>query len=439
MERLHILLGNYWWCLEYTPGECKLARFVFSRTGMVLTDSFTGSLQGCRQYLASHNGSQDGLLVADDSLPMRLLSGMEYSLQSTDSNAPFLPGVRMADLHVLNGNTPEEPVAIGLEKSCEALLDTLASHELNVARALPMGLLYASLIPVNPDCVAEAFVRITKDFSEVLLYHAGEFKGGHRIAGGIDRLHSFFHEYLPSRFPGADMPVLYLLPGSPLASAEIEKCLCIAIKECPLPSPGIGKIPAEFAALAFLARETQVLGVDSAPSLGQRNDCAPSQRRRDALLLRQTVKLSTWGIGLACAALILLGIVAAGYGLYTQSDRAEYARKRDLNQEMQAMSQNLERQRDAMAELLRHRTRRSSKMSRLIQNLPAGIWLTRWEIQGARYSLQGLALASEDISTLLATLEKAPEFGQVRLRTTERTTWQGRPAVRFDMAAEERE
>lgn len=416
MDRLNKMIGRYWWCLAYSLDECRLARFTFTHKEIHLADSFAGTLEACRQYMTLHQGEMDGLLVADDSLPVRLLPGTEFAMQCADTTAPFLPGISMSDLRVIPGLSPEEPVAFCQDKASESLLDTLVSNGFCISRVVPMAVLYAGMAIVHTETPVEALVRKTPGSSDIWLFHAGEFKGYHRIAGGKESLQVFFQQFLPHRFPGAEAPVIQELTVGCATG-----------------------IPVELAPLAFLAQETEALDLGNAPSLGARNDEIANQRREDAKFLRRVLRLSTWVLGFAMVSLCLLGLLAAGYGLYTRADRTEYEKRRELDKELLAMSQNLERKREAMAELLRHRTRRTSKMTALVQSLPQGLWLTRWDAQGGRHTIQGLALNGDDISQLLALLEKSPHFRQIRLRTTERTTWQGRPVVRFDMGAEEQE
>lgn len=415
MVPLSKISGHYWWCLEHTPNECRIACFVYSGKKLVLTDSFSGTLAACQHFLAEHHGSADGVLVADDSTPVRLWSGSDYTLQCGDASSPFLPGIAWADLHVVQGLSTEEPVILCQQTCREALLDLLSSSGFHVSRVVPLALLQTAMLNVNATVPVEAFIRKSTHFRDIWIFHVGEFKGYYRIYGDDRSADAFFQDFLPRRFPGAEAP---------------------EIKDTFFEYPGI---PSEFASLAFLAHETFNLGIEWAPSLGERNDSIPKMRRKEAYTLRGIAKLSTILSAIAVILLIFMWLIAASYGLYTRSDRAEYMKRLTLDNELQTMSKSLEQQRDAMAELLRHRTRHVSKMAALIENLPPSLWLTRWEIQGNRYTFQGLSEDGEAISKLLANLEKSSHFHQVRLRTTEKTTWKGKSVVRFDMAAEEQE
>lgn len=414
MVSLNKMSGQYWWCLEHSSDVCRLACFIYSKRELVLKDTYTGTLKDCRQFMVQHKGSMDGILVADHSIPVRLMSGSDYALQNGDSAAPFLPGIAWSDMYVVHGLSPEEPVALCQSKSRE-MLDRLASHGFSVSRVVPVSMLHTAMMDVDTSIQVEAYVKKTDRFRDIWIFHTGEIKGYYRLFGDDHSVDRFFQDFLPRRFPGAEAPV---------------------IKEAVFQYPGI---PTDFSTLAFLARETFEQDMALLSTLGDRNDEIASERRKDASVLRKIAKISAGVSAFAMTLLILSWVICTGYGLYTHSDRAEYAKRVEIDNELQTMSQNLEHQRDAMADLLRHRTRHASKMSYLIEQLPPRLWLTRWEVQGGRYTFQGLADDGNAISKLLSTLEKSPHFRQVRLRTTEKTSWQGRPVVRFDMAMEERE
>ena len=70
-------------------------------------------------------------------------------------------------------------------------------------------------------------------------------------------------------------------------------------------------------------------------------------------------------------------------------------------------------------------------------HVPENVWIVRWGLSGGAHSVQGYAVTSEDLSGFLASLEGERSLVNVRLRTTEKTTWKKRQVVRFSLSAED--
>ena len=120
----------------------------------------------------------------------------------------------------------------------------------------------------------------------------------------------------------------------------------------------------------------------------------------------------------------------------TEKERIAYEKQLDSEKEFSKVVQDLEKQVEKTRGFLTHRSKIATQILALSKALPADSWITSWRIDGLRHSVQGLALNSDDISGFLQTLENSGNFKNVRLRTTEKTTYKKKPAVKFDILAE---
>lgn len=57
-------------------------------------------------------------------------------------------------------------------------------------------------------------------------------------------------------------------------------------------------------------------------------------------------------------------------------------------------------------------------------------------LRGNNLSLQGYSASSEEVSKFLSILEAEKKLVNVRLRSTEKTTFKRKPVVKFDLSAE---
>lgn len=426
MELLELLLGRFWWCLEYNRGHARLARFVHSRRGLHRTDFCEGTLEECKGYLEFHKGSMDGVLVVDDTLPVRLLSTNEYALLPADGDdAVFLPGFAKTDFKVL---VAEEEGFIGLclDRSCEVLVAELERKGFAPLQVIPSAFLYPSMFSVQPDLEGEIFIRATDTYYDIWIYGEGVFQAYHRIVK--DRITSFFNQFCPEHYPAVASFPVHLLNGDTSSVDSLQKEIGLSVTI----------VAQKHDILESLAEDAWLFGWEKLPSLGTGKDTIPSKRLHESAAFRKVLKIAGTFLAFSLALVGVLGLFVAGYGFYTRSDRIDLEKKASIGRELSSMSEKLEKDRVEAESLLRHRTRHASPLSLLVQALPEGMWLTRWDIQGGRYFIQGFATEAQDVSIFLSRLEESPAFTQVRLRTTEKTNWKRKPVVRFDLVAEEK-
>jgi Tfp pilus assembly protein PilN len=72
-------------------------------------------------------------------------------------------------------------------------------------------------------------------------------------------------------------------------------------------------------------------------------------------------------------------------------------------------------------------------MLSLAQAIPPGVRLSSWNIEGHRHSVSGEARNVEELSTLVAALQKMPGSPKVRLRTIDRVGTASNAPVHFDI------
>jgi Tfp pilus assembly protein PilN len=371
---------------------------VAAKHGLRKTCEFSGTLKECGKYLAEQNASWDGVWVLDDTLPVRLVPQGEFA---ASENALFLPGVSDAELRIAQGSREGFPVAVCQERACEALLETLAESGVRVLGLVPMSQFLTAFVPASPDKELEVFRREGGQFWDLWVFQRGALLQHNRVAKADAVQEEYLRGFLAGRFPGTEL--------SPVVNFE------------PPQDP-----------LLLLAQESDP------PSLGQLQAEVPERRARQASMFRGAFKISVRAL---LALLTLYALLAGGLAVHrslTSTDREAMERRRSVMQEISANARALEAQKNAVATVLQKRTRHAERIAAVAQELPKNLWLETWSIQGGKYRLVGHALASEDISQLLAALEGSPYFHHVRLHGTEHTTKRGRGAVRFEMTLEEK-
>ena len=72
-----------------------------------------------------------------------------------------------------------------------------------------------------------------------------------------------------------------------------------------------------------------------------------------------------------------------------------------------------------------------------VVNVTDNVWITSWNASRGNHSVQGYAITPEDLSDFLSTLEKERNLVNVRLKTTEKTTWNKLQVIKFSLGAED--
>ena len=99
--------------------------------------------------------------------------------------------------------------------------------------------------------------------------------------------------------------------------------------------------------------------------------------------------------------------------------------------------ENLETERAESESFLMHRSHVATSLSHFAANVTDNVWITSWHVSRGSHSVQGYSITPEDLSELLTVLEKEWNLVNVRLKTTEKTTWKNHQVIRFSLSAED--
>ncbi|MDR1760361.1 MAG: PilN domain-containing protein [Fibrobacter sp.] len=427
MKYSDILLGRFFWCLEYRHPKARLVRFLRGRQKIVPAETFSGTLEECAGFLLKHGSALDGVLVLDDSFPVRLISSEEFSLLAADGeDAVFLPGVPYSELKIVE-NLSGDAVALLAKSAVESRIAELEQKGFLPLQLVPASFFYAGLFSPGKDSEGDIFIRANSVFSEIWVFQNAEFATAHRISGGLETLSHYFSDFYFQRYPASrEYPVR-------LAGEEIFNAA--AVSEA-LSSP-VEVMTPEKDVLEVLAEDAWLLGIAKLPSWGSTVNSDPYRRLREARVFRKFLKVAlSFTLGsLVVAALLWLSV--AGYDFSRRNDRLELEKKIEAGRELASFSKKMEKDRHDLEELLKKKTRHASSLTEVIRVLDPGMWFSQIDIQGDRISLVGYALQENQISAYLSALEKSSALTRVRLRTTEKTTWRKRTVFRFHLVAEE--
>lgn len=414
MNFVNIALGRFWWTLEIKPSGARLVRWLKSGKQILSIDTTEGSLDDCYLYLSTHGSTLDGVLVADDSLPFRLLSKEEYYLIGTAGDEKyFLPGVPVSDLKIVESFS-DDFVAVYASRVYDNFIYELREKGFLPVYVVPSAFLYAGLLPLDKKESGQIFIRINESFSEVWVYGNGVFLSCHRFLGGIEAIKSFLSSFYTSRYPLSTDYCVYSIAG---CTSEVSAVLERPVTEITLAQD----------ILKQLAEDAWLQGLEKS-SLG---------RLQDSYWLRKSLKAASAFTIVSIFIVLILWAFVIGYRAYTKTDRLEFEKKIELSKEIALMSQKLEQDHFQLQSLLKQRTHHATTITVFVLGLSENMWLSKIEVQGNRVALQGYAAEEKDVSNYLSKLEKSPHLTRVRLRTTEKTTWKRYHVVRFDLIAEE--
>ena len=105
--------------------------------------------------------------------------------------------------------------------------------------------------------------------------------------------------------------------------------------------------------------------------------------------------------------------------------------------ELSLVLERLENERAESESFLLHRSHVATSLKNFSVNVTDNVWITEWCIAKGGHSIQGYAITPEDLSDFLTVLEKERNLVNVRLKTTEKTTWKNHPVIRFSLSAED--
>lgn len=401
-KALNVAAGRYWWVLVVrelvpeSPLAAQIMRVMRGRcSGHSFVDlSFTGSMEDCRRFQMQNGGADDGVLLVDDVTPVKIVS------DEMDSAVDF-PGYKENCLDNVKAIGGDYSVVV-MRASVESVAQDVQKAGFKLLVHLPSVFAIVESLGVSGEGV-RLLSNCENGVARLLLFSGANLLSGFRVLGD-----------------SCDSLVKYARERFLLKDAQEETFA--------LDMESIAKAAAED---AWLFR------TDGMPAFRIPADRAALKRIREAALFRRVFKV--------CLVILLLSIVVlslfwVGVDVY---ERRSQAMVQALNSRIQKQKDlamvldKLERDKAYSEKFLMHRSRVSTSMGLFAAHVPENVWIVRWGLSGGAHSVQGYAVTSEDLSGFLASLEGERSLVNVRLRTTEKTTWKKRQVVRFSLSAED--
>lgn len=399
---MNLATGRYWWVLVVggiSPNEGSSAHILRVMRGRgaghsVVDVSFSGPLEECRRFQMQNGGGDDGILLVDDLTPVKVVS------DEMDSAVDF-PGYKEGCLDNVKAIGGDFSV-VAMRASVENLAQEVQKCGFKILVHLPSLFAIVELLVVEGDG-ARLFTNCENGVARLLLFSGANLLSGYRVLGDSSEA---LVKYACDRFLLKDVP---------------EESFSLDIE-------GMAKAVAED---AWLFR------TDGMPAFAIAADKGALKRIREAALFRRVFK--------ACVAIVLLSVIVlslvwVGVDIYARQSQAmvqSLNSRIQKQKELSAVLEKLERDKNSSEKFLRHRSRVSSSVSAFAALVPENVWIVRWGLSGGNHSVQGYAVSPEALSAFLASLENERAVVNVRLRTTEKTTWKKQPVVRFSLSAED--
>ena len=399
---MNLATGRYWWVLVVggiSPNEGSSAHILRVMRGRgaghsVVDVSFSGPLEECRRFQMQNGGGDDGILLVDDLTPVKVVS------DEMDTAVDF-PGYKEGCLDNVKAIGGDFSV-VAMRASVENLAQEVQKCGFKILVHLPSLFAIVELLVVEGDG-ARLFTNCENGVARLLLFSGANLLSGYRVLGDSSEA---LVKYACDRFLLKDVP---------------EESFSLDIE-------GMAKAVAED---AWLFR------TDGMPAFAIAADKGALKRIREAALFRRVFK--------ACVAIVLLSVIVlslvwVGVDIYARQSQAmvqSLNSRIQKQKELSAVLEKLERDKNSSEKFLRHRSRVSSSVSAFAALVPENVWIVRWGFSGGNHSVQGYAVSPEALSAFLASLENERAVVNVRLRTTEKTTWKKQPVVRFSLSAED--
>lgn len=396
--------GRFWWVLIVSDvanaGSAHILRVMRGRgVGRSFVDfSFSGTIGECREFQVKNGGGADGILLVDCCTPVKIVS------EEVGTIADF-PGYKTENLDNVESISGDFS-AVALKSSVENFAADVEKFGFKILRHVPSVLVAAELIDgmKSPDgelpCV---YTNCDNGFVRILLSSSGKIVAGYKVAGeDCSSLVSYVREH-------------FFLKDVAEESFAIDP-------------ETIAKTVAE---------DAWVFRTDGVPSYHTPADKDAVRRIRDAALSRRILK--TCLVLLTISFLVLL-VFRVGTGVYI--DRSEgkiqgFKARIQKQKELAAVLEKLENERAASESFLMQRSHVASSLKNFAVNVTDNVWITNWNVSRGNHSVQGYAITPEDLSDFLTSLEKERNLVNVRLKTTEKTTWNKLNVVKFSLGAED--
>ena len=392
--------GRFWWVLivndAANSSPAQIMRVMRGRgAGRSFIDfSFSGTLEECREYQVKNGGGADGVLLVDCITPVKIVS------DEVGSVADF-PGYKAENLDTVEFISGDFSV-VALKSAVENFVADVEKWGFKILLHVPSLLVVAELINVSTEepCL---YTNCDGGFVRLLLSSGGKIVAGYKVVGeNVKQLADFVCE----RFFLKD----------------------VAEETFSIESETIAKA---------IADDAWLFRTDGVPAFHTPADKSAVRRIREAAFSRRVLK--------ACFVIALLSLVTmlvfrVGTAVYV--DRSEskiqgFKVKVQKQKEFALVLENLETERAESESFLMHRSHVATSLSHFAANVTDNVWITSWHVSRGSHSVQGYSITPEDLSELLTVLEKERNLVNVRLKTTEKTTWKNHQVIRFSLSAED--
>lgn len=399
-KMLDDVTGRFWWVLvvsdSASAGLAHILRVMRGRgAGRSFVDfSFSGTLAECREFQVKNGGGADGILLVDCSTPVKIVS------DEVGTVADF-PGYKLENLDCVESISGDFSV-VALKSAVENFVADIEKYGFRILRHVPSVLVVAELLDVPGDqpCL---FANCDDGFVRLLLSSGGKIVAGYKVAGeNTERLSSYVREHF---FLKETVDEQFSMEPETLAKA--------------------------------VAEDAWAFRTDGVPAFHTLPDKDALRRIREAAFSRRILKFCLAFVSLSFIALFAFRIGASIYIDRSQSKIQGFKARVQKQKELSQVLEQLESDRAVSESFLKHRSHVATSLNNFVLNVTDNVWITSWNASRGNHAVQGYAITPEDLSEFLSKLEKERNLVNVRLKTTEKTTWNKMQVVRFSLSAED--
>jgi len=399
-KMLDDVTGRFWWVLvvrdSASVGFAHILRVMRGRgAGRSFVDfSFSGSIEECREFQVKNGGGADGVLLVDCSTPVKIIS------EEVGTVADF-PGYKPENLDCVESISGDFSV-VALKSAVENFVADIEKFGFRILRHVPSVLVVAELLEVPGDqpCL---FTNCDDGFVRLLLSSGGKIVAGYKMAGEcVEQLAAYVREHF---FLQDVAEVPFAMDPETLAKA--------------------------------IAEDSWVFRTDGVPAFHTSSDKDALRRIREAALSRRILKTCLAFVVLSFVALFAFRVATDIYMDRSESKIQGFKARVQKQKELSHVLERLESDRAVSESFLKHRSHVATSLNNFVLNVTDNVWVTNWVASRGNHSVQGYAITPEDLSEFLSTLEKERNLVNVRLKTTEKTTWNKMQVVRFSLSAED--
>ena len=399
-KMLDDVTGRFWWVLvvsdSASAGLAHILRVMRGRgAGRSFVDFFfSGTLAECREFQVKNGGGADGVLLVDCCTPVKIVS------DEVGTVADF-PGFKLENLDCVESISGDFSV-VALKSAVENFVADIEKYGFRILRHVPSVLVVAELLDVPGDqpCL---FTNCDDGFVRLLLSSGGKIVAGYKVAGeNAERLSSYVREHF---FLKESVDEQFSMEPETLAKA--------------------------------VAEDAWAFRTDGVPAFHTLPDKDALRRIREAAFSRRILKFCLAFVSLSFIALFAFRIGASIYIDRSQSKIQEFKARVQKQKELSQVLEQLESDRAVSESFLKHRSHMATSLNNFVLNVTDNVWITNWNASRGNHSVQGYAITPEDLSDFLSTLEKERNLVNVRLKTTEKTTWNKLQVIKFSLGAED--